>query len=68
MKKNPGRRERRRLHFSNKRSYGKFRAKMNNYYMSHPWAVKNIRKRTLRITPVKAPAAKTKDAAGGSRA
>ena len=32
MKKNPGRKERRFLFFSNRRSAGKKRMKINNYY------------------------------------
>ena len=33
MKKNPGRRERRRLHFGTRRQYGEFRAKVNEFNM-----------------------------------
>lgn len=35
MKKNPGRKERRRLMFSNRRAVGKQRAKMHTYISSH---------------------------------
>lgn len=35
MKGNPGRKERRRLHFKNKRAAGKKRAKWNEYVSSH---------------------------------
>lgn len=35
MKKNPGRKERRRLMFNNRRAAGKQRAKMNEYISSH---------------------------------
>lgn len=35
MKKNPGRKERRRLFFQNKRAAGKKRAKRNEYASSH---------------------------------
>lgn len=35
MKKNPGRKERRRLMFTNRRYAGKQRAKINEYISSH---------------------------------
>ena len=35
MKKNPGRKERRRLYFNRRRQEGQFRAAMHNYFMSH---------------------------------
>lgn len=40
MKKNPGRRERRDQYFKNRRSEGKRRMKLHNYYMSHSWLPK----------------------------
>lgn len=40
MKKNPGRKERRRLMFANRRAAGKQRAKANEYASSHKFLKK----------------------------
>lgn len=40
MKKNPSRKERRRLFFNNRRAAGQKRAKMNEYRSSHYWLKK----------------------------
>lgn len=40
MKKNPGRKERRRLFFNNRRAAGKQRAKVNLYRSSHKFLKK----------------------------
>lgn len=45
MKKNPGRRERRHIHFSAKRAEGKRRAKAHDYYQSHYWLPKFVKQR-----------------------
>ena len=37
MKKNPGRKERRRAYFQRKRARGKEKAKLNEFRQTHPW-------------------------------